>query len=175
MDHTGKEIWNLWIPTEWGAALQRHTQLIQFIQLGPLTCACLQNGLKETIYNLNSEIRNLTHFSKSQWWLDLTLLQASESWGSWCLIYVWKNGAGHQSHLSMISKCKEAIQCSCALSMPDFWALLFGREIFKFKVGARSHSRHWIKVPNNGFGESDWEMGLSICLPGCNLAPAWDS
>ena len=42
----------------------------------------------------------------------------------------------------LISKGKEAIQCSCASSMSDFWALLFGREIFKFKVGARNLPRH---------------------------------
>jgi len=27
----------------------------------------------------------------------------------------------------LTSKGKEVIQCSCALSVPDFWALLFGR------------------------------------------------
>lgn len=58
--------------------------------------------------------------------------------------------------------------------MPDFWVLLFRGEIFKFRVGARSHPRHWIRVPKNGFAEGDWEMSFSICLPGCRLVPAWD-
>lgn len=141
--------------------------------------AFLQNGLRRQFTKVNSEIRNLTHFSKSQWWLDLTVLQTSESWGSWCLIYVLKNGAGHQSGLSMINKCKEAIQCSFTLSMPAFWALLFGREIFKFKVGARSHSRHWIKVPKMGLEKvtETWVWPFA-CQAAIWLLPeswVWDS
>lgn len=77
--------------------------------------------------------------------LGLTLLQTSGSWSPWWIIYVWKNGPGLQSHLSTNNQRQRGVSVFLCITYDWLKASAFGREIFILKVGARSHSRHWVR------------------------------
>lgn len=94
---------------------------------------------------LTQRHRNLRNVFWSLGCLGLALLQASGFWSPWYIICTWKNGPGLQNHLSTDKWRQRGVLVFLCIVYARPLASAFRRQVFKFKVSARSHLRHWIR------------------------------